>query len=188
MFVRDMSLPDREDGCNPRRLPPAWKLIESPHAPAVVIPGRIADNHHPMAGWSHFTSHDPDAPGVRVDAATRAELRRLANLFLVSALTLVLLLLMACAKALNVTFIPSRAWSVLAVLFFVGAAVTYVYGLYVTVKARRWLWVALCAVPLAGSIPCSVAYAWTRRMEIEHAVLGDPHAAGRQRRGGRKRR
>ena len=122
---------------------------------------------------------------------TRLELRRLANLFLVSSVTLIILLLEVFARALDVTFIPQAVYAVAGLVFLVGWAATFVYGLYVTFKAGRWGWFVLCLIPLT-CVPACVAYAWVRRGEIEREVLGDARAAtptaSRQRRGGRKKR
>ena len=135
-------------------------------------------------GLFDFLKYDKDDPGVQPSPELAAELRRIANLFLVSAITLVLFLLEAFAKTLSVTFIPRPVYVVWGALLLTGIAVTYVYALYVTSKARRWGWVAACAVPFF-SVPCAVAYAWARRQEIERAAFGEQHAQTRQRRGGR---
>ena len=143
-----------------------------------------------MAGLLDFTKYDKDADGVAAAPALAAELRRLANLFLVSSITLVLLLLQVFAVTLSVTFIPGPVKTASGVVFLTGLAATYVYGIFVTSRARRWGWFALCVIPVA-SVPCSLAYAWTRRQEIERDVLGegrDRTPAGRQKRGGRKTR
>jgi len=138
-----------------------------------------------------LTKYDKDAPGARVDDETRLELRRLANLFLISSVTLIILLLEVFARALDVTFIPQAVYAGAGLVFLVGWAATFVYGLYVTFKAGRWGWFVLCVIPLT-CVPASVAYAWVRRGEIEREVLGDTRAAAapasRQRRGGRKKR
>ncbi len=141
-----------------------------------------------MSRLLDFTKYDKDAPGAEVDPAQALELRRLANLFLVSAITLALFVLRALAEALSVSFIPDAGYVVWGLLLLIGWAVTYVYGIFVTVKARRWGWFVLCVIPLT-CVPGAVAYAWARRQEIERAVLGErPAAASRQRRGGRKKR
>ncbi len=141
-----------------------------------------------MAGLLHFAKHDEDAPGAAVDAALALELRRLAHLFLISAITLALFLLRALAEALSVTLLPrgvSVAWGI---LLLAGWAATLVYGVYVTFTARRWGWLALCLLPLT-CVPAAAAYAWIRRQEVERDVLGGaPTSASRQRRGGRKKR
>ena len=137
-----------------------------------------------------FTRYDKGDAGVAVSPELAAELRRLANLFLVSSITLVLLLLQVFAVTLSVTFIPGPVKTASGVVFLTGLAATYVYGIFVTWRARRWGWFALCVIPVA-SVPCSLAYAWTRRQEIERDVLGegrDRTLAGRQKRGGRKTR
>jgi hypothetical protein len=143
-------------------------------------------------GLFDFAKHDKDAPGARVDEATRLELRRVANLFLISSITLIVLLLEVFARALSVTFVPQAAYAIGGLVFLVGWAATFVYGLYVTFKAGRWGWFVLCVIPIT-CVPAGVAYAWIRRGEIEREVLGDRRAAtatstaSRQRRGGRKR-
>jgi hypothetical protein len=141
-----------------------------------------------MAGLFDFMKYDRDDPGAEVDEETAFELRRLANLFLLSGITLVLFLLRAFAEALHVTFIPHGVYVAWGAALLIGWAATEVYGAYVTFAARRWGWFVLCLVPVT-CVPGSVAYAWARRQEIEHAVLGDQHApAARQRRGGKKKR
>ena len=59
-----------------------------------------------MAGLLDFTRYDKDDRGVAVGPATAAELRRLANLFLLSGITLVMFLVRAFAEVFTVTFIP----------------------------------------------------------------------------------
>ena len=139
-------------------------------------------------GLFDFTKRDADAPAARVDDATRLELRRVANLFLLSSLTLIVLLLEVFARALHVTFIPQAVYAAAGFVFLVGWAATFVYGLYTTYRAGRWGWFVLCVIPVT-CVPAGVAYAWIRRTEIEREVLGeDTSAATRQRRGGRKKR
>jgi hypothetical protein len=141
-----------------------------------------------MAGLFDFMKHDKDAAGAEVDAQTALELRRIANLFLLSSITLALFLLRAFSVALDVTFIPQAVYVVWGLVLLTGWAATEVFGAYVTFKARRWGWFALCLIPVT-CVPASVAYAWIRRQEIERAVLGDePRPAARQRRGGKKKR
>jgi hypothetical protein len=141
-----------------------------------------------MSGLFDFMKYDKDARGADVDTATALELRRLANLFLVSGITLALFVLRALAEALSVTFIPQGVYVAWGLVLLIGWAATEVYGAYVTFNARRWGWFALCLIPLT-CVPASAAYAWIRRQEIERLVLGDEKApATRQRRGGRKQR
>jgi hypothetical protein len=141
-----------------------------------------------MARLLDFTRYDKDDRGVAVGPALAAELRRLANLFLLSGITLLLFLLRAFAEVLTVTFIPRPIYVVWGIAMLTGCAMTYVYAVFVTFKARRWGWLALCAVPFT-CVPAAVAYAWVRRQEIERDVLGDARPpAGRQKRGGRKTR
>jgi len=132
--------------------------------------------------------HDHEIPAPDVGPETELELRRLANLFLLSSVTLVVLLLQVFAHALAVTFIPRPVYVVAGFVFLLGFAATYVYSIYVTYKARRWGWLAFCAIPLVG-VPASVAYAWARRMEIEREAFGDQRGgSSRQgRRGGGRR-
>ena len=139
-------------------------------------------------GFFDLLKSDPDAPAVPVDPETSAELRRLANLFLISAITLVLFLLATFASILHVTFLkPPITW-IWGGALLVGWAVTYVYGLIVVLRTRRWAWIALAAIPIT-CVPAGVAYAWFRRVEIENQVFGDEQdPPQRQRRGGRGRR
>ena len=140
-----------------------------------------------MAGLFDFMKYDKDERGADVDEQTALELRRIANLFLMSAITLVLLMLLMFAQALSVTFITGTIKAVLGGIMLVGWAMTLVYGVFVTFKARRWVWLVLCAIPFS-CVPAAIVYAWPRRQEIERAVLGDQRApAARQRRGGKKR-
>ncbi len=147
-------------------------------------------------GLFDFVKYDRDATGAEVDEATRSELRRLANLFLLSSVTLIVLLLEVFARALGVSFIPQPVYGVAGLVFLVGWAATFVYGLYVTFRAARWGWFVLCVIPVT-CVPASVAYAWIRRGEIEREVLGEDGgrrsgrttaAQARQRRGGRNKR
>ena len=100
-----------------------------------------------MAGLFDFMKYDKDAAGAEVDAQTALELRRLANLFLLSSVTLALFLLRAFAVALSVTFIPQAVYVVWGLVLLTGWAATEVYGVYVTFTARRWGWFVLCAHP-----------------------------------------
>lgn len=141
-----------------------------------------------MARLLDFTRYDKDDRGVTVGSALGAELRRLANLFLVSAVTLVLFLVRALAEVFAITFIPRPVYVVWGIAMLTGWAMTYVYGVFVTSKARRWGWFALCTIPFT-CVPAAVAYTWVRRQEIEDDVLGeDRPPAAHQRRGGRKTR
>ena len=110
-----------------------------------------------------------------VDAATIAELKRVAVLFLVSSITLLLVLVYAVAmallvQALGIEVVPDIVWVMWVVSMFSGSVATWGYGAYVTLRARRWLWAALCLLPLTA-VPCSVAYAWIRRGEIEAEIV-----------------
>ena len=101
-----------------------------------------------------------------LDEATRAELKRVTVLFLLSAITLLLLLVYLLAEGLGVSFVPPVVWAMWVASLFSGFVATWAYGVYVTVRARRWLWIALCALP-PTAVPCAVAYAWIRRGEME---------------------
>jgi hypothetical protein len=141
-----------------------------------------------MSPLFDFTKYDKDAPGAVVDPDQAAELRRVANLFLISSVTLALFVLRALAEALSVTFIPQGVYVAWGIIMLIGWAMALAYGVYVTCRARRWGWLALCAIPLS-CVPAAAAYAWIRRQEIERRVLGEePAAGGHQRRGGRKKR
>ena len=141
-----------------------------------------------MARLFDFFRYDQDARGARVDAAQALELRRLANLFLLAGITLVLFVLRAFAEALAVTFIPQAVYVAWGVVLLTGWAATVVYGAFVTFTARSWGWFVLCLIPLTG-VPSAAAYAWIRRQTIERQILGEGRAAAsRQRRGGRNRR
>ncbi len=113
-----------------------------------------------------------DTAGVPVGPQLRAELRRLAGLFLISSITLALFILRAVYAALDVALLPEAVVVVWGVALLTGWALTFVYGLYVIVKARRWAWAVLFAFPFT-CVPAGVAYSWTRRMDIERQVLGD---------------
>ena len=115
-----------------------------------------------MAGLLDFTKYDKDDRGVAVGPTIAAELRRLANLFLLSGITLILFLVRAFAEVFTVTFIPRPVYVVWGVVMLTGWAMTYVYGVFVTFKARRWAWFALCAIPFT-CVPAAAAYAWIRR-------------------------
>jgi hypothetical protein len=141
-----------------------------------------------MARPLDFTKYDKDDPGAPVSPELAHELRRLASLFLVSGITLILFLARAFAEVFTVTFIPGPVYVVWGTIMLTGWTMTYVYGVYVTLKARRWGWLTLCAIPFA-CVPAAAAYAWIRRQEIERQVLGSERpATGRQKRGGRTTR
>ncbi len=123
--------------------------------------------------------HDTQAPGVQAGPEITAELRRLANLFLVASVTLALFVLRTAAEVLAVTFISQTVAVVWGVALLAGWVASWALGLYTTYRARRWAWVALCAIPLT-CVPASVAYAWIRRREIEDEVLGAPRTARRK--------
>lgn len=133
-----------------------------------------------------FTRYDPDAPGAQPSPAQADELKQIANLFLVSAITLALFLMRAFAVVFAVTFIPDAVYLVWGLAMLLGWAMTCVYAIFVTLRARRWWWLVLCAIPFT-SVPMAAAYAWVRRQELEREVLGDSGAGARQRRGGRRR-
>ena len=141
-----------------------------------------------MSPLFDFTKQDKDAPAASVGPELQAELRRVANLFLISSITLALFILRAFAEALSVTFIPQGVYVAWGAVMLIGWAMALVYGVYVTYQARRWWWLVFCAIP-ASSVPAGAVYAWIRRTEIEREVLGDqPAVASRQRRGGKKKR
>jgi len=115
---------------------------------------------------------------VPVDPGTAAELRRVAWLFLLSALTLVLVVARAVVEALGLAAMLPAALALLwGLAVLCGWAATCVYGAYVTFSARRWPWLALCLFPLT-SVPAAVAYAWLRRREVERKVLAGSRPQG----------
>jgi hypothetical protein len=106
-----------------------------------------------------------------LDPELKAELKRLALLFLISAVTLLLVVLDAVLRAAASGLLPGIVFLMLQLSWIGGAVATYFYGLYVTIRARAWRWVVLCAVPLVGSVPGSVAYTWIKRGALERQVL-----------------
>ena len=139
-----------------------------------------------MAGLLDFTKYDRDAQGVAVGPELELELRRLANLFLVTSITLALFLARAFSEVFTVTFIPRTVYVVWGLVMLTGWAMCYVYGVFVTFKARRWGWLALCAIPFT-CVPVGLAYAWIRRQAIERDVLGDRDVPASRTRGGGRR-
>ena len=123
--------------------------------------------------------YDRKAPGAQVDDETRIELRQVANLFLLSSITLIILLLEVAARSLGADFVPGPVYVVAGLVFLVGWAATFVYGIFVTFRAARWGWFVLCLIPVT-CVPASVAYAWIRRGEIEREVLAGSGAADRR--------
>jgi hypothetical protein len=115
---------------------------------------------------------DDEATPV-LDPTVKAELKRLAILFLMSAFTLVLVVADAVARAILHDVLPGIVFGMVQLSWLGGAFATYFYGLYVTIRARAWGWVVLCAVPLVGSVPGSVAYSWIRRGALERQILGE---------------
>lgn len=120
--------------------------------------------------------HESEATPV-LDPLVKAELKRLAVLFLVSSITLVLVFADFVLHALPQGTVPAPIPLMTQVAWIPGALATYVYGLYVTVRARAWGWVALCAVPLFGSVPGCVAYSWIRRGALERRILDEEQRA-----------
>ncbi len=108
-----------------------------------------------------------------LDPAVKAELKRLAILFLMSAFTLVLVVADAVARAVLHDVLPGIVFGMVQLSWLGGAFATYFYGLYVTIRARAWGWVVLCAVPLVGSVPGSVAYSWIRRGALERQIFDE---------------
>jgi hypothetical protein len=108
---------------------------------------------------------------VAVDAARKRELRLIAHLFLISAITMVLLILYLFAHELKVAFPAIVIWIWIGAML-VGWAASWIFGSWVTWRNRRWWWFTLAVFP-PTSVPAGVAYAWNRRMEIEHEVFGD---------------
>lgn len=120
----------------------------------------------------------PEATPV-LDPALKAELKRLAILFLISAVTLVLVFADAVIRAIPYELLPAIVLLMIQVSWISGAVATFFYGLYVTIRARAWGWVLLCAIPLFGSVPGSVAYSWIRRGALERLILEEEQGARR---------
>jgi hypothetical protein len=125
----------------------------------------------------------PTDDAVVLDARRRTEVRHLSFLFLVSSISLLLFMSYAFAGLLHVG-LPEKVDIAWLGSMASGWAATWFYGIYVTILQRRWFWVVLVAIPVT-SVPCAVAYAWTRRMEIEEEVLGDQGERTRNKRGAR---
>ena len=106
-----------------------------------------------------------DGHDVVPDETTRLEVKRVAILFLLSAVTLLLFLAYVVAEGLGVTFIPPVVWAMWLASMFSGFVATWAYGVYVTARARRWVWVVLCALP-PTAVPCAAAYSWIRHGEL----------------------
>ena len=111
-----------------------------------------------------------------LDPKLKAELKRLALLFLISAVTLWLVVVYAVLRSIDRGLFPDLVWFMWGAAIFSGCIATYFYGLYVTIRARSWGWVVLCAVPVFGSVPGCVAYSWIRRGQLERRVLEDGQA------------
>ena len=131
-----------------------------------------------MTGSENGRRRTAQEPTPVLDPALKAELKRLAVLFLVSAITLVLVFADFVIRALPVGTVPPPIPLMVQVSWFGGAVATWVYGLYVTIRARAWGWVVLCAIPLFGSVPGCVAYSWIRRGALERQILDDERAQG----------
>jgi hypothetical protein len=111
------------------------------------------------------------------EAARKAEIKQLSVLFIVSSISLVLFVILGFIQWFNVSLPVVIPWML---VFSIGPGwlVCWVYGTYVTFRARRFLWTALIVFVFAA-IPGSLMYAWTRRMEIEEEILG-PTQRGRR--------
>jgi hypothetical protein len=142
------------------------------------------DDRRDITGSSRQRRDDEAIPVL--DPDLKAELKRLALLFLISALTLVLVLADAALRAVGSSILPGIVFLMLQLSWIGGAVATYFYGLYVTIRAKAWGWVVPCAVPLFGSVPASVAYSWIRRGQLERHVMEEDErrrkaASGRRR-------
>lgn len=84
----------------------------------------------------------------------------------------------AVVSGIDDGIIPGIAWLMWQASIFGGVVATYFYGLYVTIRARAWGWVVLCAIPVVGSVPASIAYAWIRRGELERQILAEEQDPG----------
>lgn len=139
---------------------------------AVVFDRRFAETDGRERPRPHpRMTQDRNAPGADAGPELTAELRRVARLFLLSAVTLALFLLRAAAAALAPAAVPRPLWVAWGLVLLTGWAATYVLAVYTTYRSHRWGWLALAAVPFT-CVPAGVAYAWVRRREIEEEVLG----------------
>ena len=122
---------------------------------------------------------------MQVGPETRLELRSLANLFLVSSVTLALFMAWFFSQALR-SDVPASRGVRLGRRAARGPGDHLCARRLHPLRARRLGWLVVCLIP-GICLPFAVAYAWVRRMEIEREVLGEDRTPGRQRRGGRRR-
>jgi Flp pilus assembly protein TadB len=101
----------------------------------------------------------------------RPELRLLSYLFLVSALTMLLVMMYFAASVLKVT-VPYGVGYAWVVVIGAGIGASWVLGMYTAARLKRWWWFVVIAVPPAA-VPAALAFAWNRRMEIEDETLSD---------------
>jgi hypothetical protein len=122
-------------------------------------------------------TREREAADPVAEAARKAEIKQLSVLFIVSSISLVLFLILGFIQWFNVSLPVVIPWML---VFSIGPGwlVCWVYGTYVTIRARRFFWTALIVFVFAA-IPGSLMYAWTRRMEIEEEILG-PTQRGRR--------
>lgn len=115
-------------------------------------------------------AHERELADPVAEEARKAEIKQLSVLFIVSSISLVLFVILGFIQWFNVSLPVVIPWML---VFSIGPGwlVCWVYGTYVTIRARRFLWTALIVFVFAA-IPGSLMYAWTRRMEIEAEVLG----------------
>jgi len=101
--------------------------------------------------------------------ALEDEARRVSLLFVVCALSLLLLLSWVLLYAIAGHSAPVVVAMVMF-SFFSGIMAAWAIGLYITARARRWLWLTLIVIPFT-TLPAGLTYAWRRRMEIEREIL-----------------
>jgi hypothetical protein len=110
--------------------------------------------------------------GAGAPSGTRKrELRLLSYLFLVSALTMLLVMMYFAASMLKVK-VPYDLGYAWVVTIGAGIGASWVLGMYTAARLKRWWWFVVIAVPPAA-VPAALAFAWNRRMEIEDETLGD---------------
>ena len=101
----------------------------------------------------------------------KRELRLLSYLFLISSITMLLVMMYFAASLLKVTF-PYAVGYAWVVLIGAGIGASWVLGIYTAARLKRWWWLVVIAVPPAA-VPAALAFAWNRRMEIEDQTLRD---------------
>lgn len=103
--------------------------------------------------------------GITVEAERHTEIKLLTYLFVVSAVTMLLVMMYFAGAVLKVTmpYAIGLSW---VVLILVGAAFSWLYGTFLTARYRHWGWFVFAVIPLTA-VPGMLAFTWNRRQEIE---------------------